>query len=102
MLNVNPDTVYNSLSVNEPAFVRKYTPLPLQASYTDKSAIQNYASKPSAPSISLSQHPHSSNTNILNKITPSPSKSNPKKVNQIGKIMNHNPNVEEDLQKIKK
>jgi hypothetical protein len=80
MLNVNPEAVYNPLSVNEPAFVRKYAPLPLQASNTGKIAIQEYESNnPSAPSTSQSQHPHSLNTNILNKITPSYNKSNPQK-----------------------
>ena len=63
MLNENPEAVYNSLSVNEPAIIRKYAPLPLQATYTDKNAIQKYTPEPSAP--------YSSNTNMLNKIAPS-------------------------------
>jgi hypothetical protein len=52
-----------ALSVNEPAFVRKYAPLPLQAPYANTNAIQKHIPEPSAP--------HSSNTNILNKIAPS-------------------------------
>ena len=63
MLNINPEAVHNSLSINEPTFVRKYAPLPLQAPYTNKNAIQKYIPEPSAP--------HSSNTNMLNKISPS-------------------------------
>jgi hypothetical protein len=72
MLNINPEAVHNSLSINEPTFVRKYAPLPLQAPYTNKNAIQKYIPEPSAP--------HSSNTNMLNKITPShQGKSDPRK-----------------------
>ena len=63
MLNINPVPVYNSLTVNEPTFVRKYALLPLQATYTNKHAIQKHIPEPSAP--------HSSNTNVLNKIAPS-------------------------------
>ena len=63
MLNVNPEAVYNLLSVNEPAFVIKYAPSPLQAHYANKNAIQKYTPEPSAP--------YSSNTNMLNKIAPS-------------------------------
>ena len=72
MLNINPEAVHNSLSINEPTFVREYAPLPLQAPYSNKNAIQKYIPEPSAP--------HSSNTNILNKITPShQGKSDPRK-----------------------
>ena len=80
MLNVNPEAVYNSLSINEPGFVKKYAPLPLQAPYTDKNVMRKYISEPSAPTISLSQNPHSSNINTLNKKSSSQkSKSDPHK-----------------------
>ncbi len=71
MLTVSPEAVYNSHSVNEPAFVRKYAPLPLQATYTDKDTIQTYIPEPSAPNIFKSQKPNSSDNNKLNKITSS-------------------------------
>jgi hypothetical protein len=78
MLSVNPETVYNSLSDNEPTFVRQYAPLPLQTIYTDNNTIQKYEPKPSAPEMLLSSNPQSSNTNILDKTTTSKhSKSNP-------------------------
>ena len=67
MLNINPEAVYNSLSVNEPSFVRQYAPLPLQTIYTDNNTIQKYAPNPSAPEMVLSSNPQSSNTNILDK-----------------------------------
>ena len=79
MLNVNPEAVFNPTSVNEPAYVRKYAPLPLQASNT-KISIQKYApNNPSAPSISQSQNPHLSHSNIFNKITPAYNKADPQK-----------------------
>jgi hypothetical protein len=71
MLNVNPDPLYTPPSVNEPAYVRKYAPLPLQAANTNNISIQKHApNSPSAPSITQLQNPHSSNANILNKVTP--------------------------------
>jgi hypothetical protein len=71
MLNVNPEAVYNPPTVNEPAYVRKYAPLPLQASNTNKISNQKYApNNPSAPSITQLENPHFSHANILNKITP--------------------------------
>ena len=80
MLNINPEAVYNSLSVNEPSFVRQYAPLPLQTIYTDNNTIQKYAPKPSAPEMVLSSNTQSSNTNILDKTnTSKQNKSNPYK-----------------------
>jgi hypothetical protein len=71
MLNVNSEAVYNPPLVNEPAYVRKYAPLPLQADNTNKISIQKYEpNSPSAPSITQLQNPHFSHANILNKITP--------------------------------
>jgi hypothetical protein len=71
MLNVNPDPVYTPPSVNEPAYVKKYAPLPLQAANTNNISIQkNAPNSPSAPSITQLQNPHSPNANILNKVTP--------------------------------
>ena len=80
MLSVNPETVYNALSINEPTFVRQYAPVPLQTIYTDNNTIQKYTPKPSAPEMLLSSNPQSSNTNILDKtITSKQNKSNPHK-----------------------
>jgi hypothetical protein len=80
MLNVNPEAVYNPTSVNEPAYVWKYAPLPLQASKANKIYIQKYApNSPSAPCIIQSQNPHFSHTNILNKIAPAYNKTDPQK-----------------------
>ena len=80
MLSVNPETVYNSPSVNELTFVRQYAPLPLQTIYTEDNTIQKYAPKPSAPEMLLSSNPQLSNTNILDRTTtPKQNKSNPHK-----------------------
>jgi hypothetical protein len=80
ILNVNPEAVYNPPSANEPAYVRKYAPLPLQASNTNKTSIQKYApNSPSAPNITQSQNPHFSHTNILNKISPTYNKTDSSK-----------------------
>ena len=65
MLNVNLEAVYNPPSVNEPAYVRKYAPLPLQASNASKISIPKYKpNNPSAPSIIQSQNPHFSHANV--------------------------------------
>jgi hypothetical protein len=80
MLNVNPEAVYNPPTVNEPAYARKYAPLPLQASNTNKISIQKYApNSPSAPCITQSQNPHFSHANILNKVTPAYNKTDSSK-----------------------
>ena len=67
MLNVRPDPIYNSLSVNEPTFVKQYAPLPLHSTNKMNTA------KPSAPEMSTTVT-HLPRTDILNKITSSEQK----------------------------
>jgi len=68
MLNVKPESVYNSLSVNEPTFVKKYAPLPLHSTNKMNTA------EPSAPRMSTTVTHHLPRTDILNKITSSQQK----------------------------
>jgi hypothetical protein len=69
MLNSNPEVVYNPPSVDEPTFGRKYAPPPLQASKTNKIAIQKFnSSKPSAPNAFQLQTNQSEGTNIIRSI----------------------------------
>jgi hypothetical protein len=80
MLNISPEAVFNPPSVNEPAYVRKYAPLPLQASNNNKISNQKYApNSPSAPGITQFKKPHFSHANILNKISPTYNKTDSSK-----------------------
>jgi hypothetical protein len=72
MLNVRPEAVYNSLSVNEPTFVKQYAPLPLHSA--NKMNIQQHTAKPSAPGISTTMTHHLPSADVLNKITSSQQK----------------------------
>ncbi len=67
MLNVRPEAVYKSLSVNEPTFVKQYAPLPLHG--INKMNIQQHTAKPSAPGMSTALTHHLPSADILNKIT---------------------------------
>ena len=60
--------MYNSLSVNEPTFVKQYAPLPLQSINKMNTAT------PSAPEMSTTVTHHLPRTDILNKITSSQQK----------------------------
>ena len=79
MLNSNPEVVYNPPSVDEPTFVRKYAPPQLQASKTNKIAIQKFNSnKPSAPNAFQLQTNQSEGTNIIRSTTHSDKKKHTK------------------------
>jgi hypothetical protein len=80
MLNSNPEVAYNQPAVDEPTFVRKYAPPPLQASNINKIAIQKFDSnRPSAPSASQLQTKQSEGTNIIRSATNADKKINTQK-----------------------